>query len=486
MNPSRIRQLVSLLTLVLALVPISAQEAPPAVPSAAPTAAASPLLGHWEGAVEVPGAALLVKIDLSSPDGGRFTGTIDIPQQGAKGLALTSIEIGATEAKFSIQGVPGNPTFSAKLEGEELRGTFSQGGANLPFKLGRTVAPPPARPQLPKEPFPYTAEEVSFENGAIRLAGTLTIPAGDGPFPAAILLTGSGAQDRDETLFDHKLFLVIADHLSRAGIAVLRLDDRGVGGSTGNLFDATEADLAGDGLAAAAFLRKQARIQPERIGFIGHSEGGITGPLAATKDPRIAFVVMLAGTGLPGHEVLLDQIRTQYLLGGYSGEKLEAAVTLARERLALMAGDEQGVQYLVRVRENLTKARDLELGGTVDSPEERKAWLDAQVFQANSPWLRSFLRHDPRPVLRQLKTPVLAMIGSLDRQVGADLNLPEIEKALRESKHPDATVLRVEGVNHLFQTAATGHGHEYATIEETIQPKVLETMTRWLLARLTR
>lgn len=446
----------------------------------------SPLLGHWEGSIEVPGAALIVKIDLTAGEDGSIQGTVDIPQQAAKGLRLSEIQLSATAAKFSIQGVPGNPTFDGTLDGAELRGTFTQGGAKLPFKLGRGGLPGLARPQTPKPPFPYSGEEAAFENGSVHLAGTLTLPPGDGPFPAAILLTGSGGQDRDETLFEHKPFLVLADHLTRAGIAVLRMDDRGIGGSTGSLFNATEDDLAGDALAAAAFLRKHAKIRAEKIGFIGHSEGGITGPLAATRDARIAFVVMLAGTGLPGREVLLDQLRTQFQLGGYTGEKLEAATQLARERLALMAGDEEGPAYLAKVRENLGKARDLELAGAEDSPTDRKAALDAQVFQANSPWLRSFLRHDPRPVLHQLKTPVLAMIGALDRQVDPELNLPEIEKALRESKHPDATVLRVAGVNHLFQTAATGHGHEYATIEETIQPKVLETVTSWLLERVNR
>ncbi len=243
--------------------------------------------GSWAGSIEIPGAALDLQVDLQYKDG-YWVGKIDIPAQGVKGLPLSNVSVTKTEATFSIGGVPGNPTFHGTLSEGALAGEFKQGGQSIPVRLGKEELAKPARPQEPKPPFPYTEHEVTFSNGPIKLAGTLTVPEGDGPFPAALLISGSGAQDRNEEVFDHKPFLVLSDHLTRAGIAVLRVDDRGVGESTGSAIDATSEDFAGDALAGVNFLRTRDEIDKKKIGLIGHSEGGIIAPQVATESDDVA------------------------------------------------------------------------------------------------------------------------------------------------------------------------------------------------------
>ena len=258
--------------------------------------------GHWAGEIEIPGQPIAVKIDLTINDSD-WSGTIDIPAQGAKGLPLS--EIGVTEndegvqVKFSIRGIPGNPTFDGELQDGAISGRFSQSGATFDFRLSRDiVVKDPKRPQEPKPPFPYKIEEVAFQNGTVNLAGTLTLPQGDGPFPAVLLISGSGLQDRDETLVGHKPFWVLADHLSRADIAVLRVDDPGIGKSTPHPKPPTTADFATDVEAGVAFLKRDRRVSS--IGLIGHSEGGLIAAIVASRSSDVGFIVLMAGPGVPG------------------------------------------------------------------------------------------------------------------------------------------------------------------------------------------
>lgn len=442
------------------------------------TALADTPAGHWEGAIELPDAKLAVKIDLAQGADGAWSGTIDIPQQGAVGLALTGIRAAADSVTFAIADVPGAPTFSGVLADGGIRGTFRQGGATFPFHLGREVAPPPARPQEPKPPFPYTSEDVGFASGGVHLAGTLTIPEGDGPFPAAVLLTGSGSQNRDEEIFGHKFFLVLADHLSRRGVAVLRCDDRGVGGSTGSSRTATTSDFAADALAGVRFLRSRPEIAAGKVGLIGHSEGGIIGPLAATRAPgEVAFVVMMAGTGVPLGEVVVRQVGLIAAAAGADPATVagEVATTTLVIDLAAAGAD------------SLTIRRELEAAVRAAEPtltdEQLAATVDGHLAGILSPWFRYALSLDPRVALRQLTCPVLALNGALDLQVDPEQNLPEIEQALAEAGNPDVTIVRLPGLNHLFQTSATGSPAEYAQIEKTMDPAALTAISDWIGAR---
>ncbi|HEX3525874.1 MAG TPA: alpha/beta fold hydrolase [Thermoanaerobaculia bacterium] len=445
-------------------------------------AQAPPAAGHWEGAIQLPGHDLLVKIDLANADGA-WKGTIDIPEQNAKALPLEKIAVEGDHVQLTISGVPGSPTFDGKLEDGKIAGTFTQGAASLPFHLGRDAVQAARRPQDPVPPFPYQEEEVAYQNGDVHLAGTLTLPPGPGPFPAVVLITGSGAQNRNEELLGHRPFLVLADHLSRNGIAVLRVDDRGVGGSTGSVSGSTSSDFAGDTLAGVAFLKQHAHIAGDRIGLIGHSEGGLIAPLAASRSKDVAFIVMLAGTGVSGYEILPAQVEAIDKASGQPADRARRDADLNRSAMDLVRAEKDGAVLRTKLKKlfeehsDAIDAADLKSAGGLD------AYVDQQAKTLSSPWFRYFVDYDPRIALRQVKVPVLALNGELDRQVLPDQNLPAIEQALREGKNPDVTVRRMPGLNHLFQTTTTGSPTEYASIQETLSPAVLDLVTHWILER---
>jgi uncharacterized protein len=343
----------------------------------------------------------------------------------------------------------------------------------------------PHRPQLPTKPYPYAEEQVTYENkkAGVKLAGTLTLPPGKGPFPALLLITGSGPQDRDETIVGHKPFLVLADHLTRRGVAVLRADDRGVGQSTGDFFTATSADFAEDVRAGVEYLTRRKEIDPRRIGLIGHSEGGLIAPMLAAHPSDIAFVVMLAGQGLPGDEVLYLQGEKILKTGGASAEQLDRQRELQTRLFALVKSEKEPDALERKVRSLL----DAEVAKLSEEKKKEaaplKAGMQAQIGMVTSPWLRYFIGYDPRPTLQKVRCPVLALVGSRDLQVVPQPNLLAIERALREGGNKDFTIKEVPNVNHLFQTCTTGELAEYAKIEETIAPAVLELITDWIATR---
>ena len=448
------------------------------------TAQTEPFTGRWGGAIELPTGALEVQVDLRAVEGG-WQGTIDIPAQGARGLALTAVRVWEDSITFAIAGVPGEPTFLGQLRDEKITGTFQQGGQTFPFRLAQDPAPVPGprRPQTPEPPFPYRVEDVTYQNGDITLAATLTLPRGEGPFPAVVMITGSGPQDRDETLFDHRPFAVIADHLTRGGIAVLRADDRGVGGSTGSTATATSRDFAADALAGLRWLQARPEIAADRIGLIGHSEGGNVAAIAATEDPAVAYIVMLAGTGMPLSEVMVAQARLLSMAAGAEPAQVDRQEEAQRELFRLVAANADVPILREQMRKLIeVQIRMAEPGRQID--ERTMEQLVNQHLQGTlSPWFRFALTFDPREALRQVKVPVLALNGSLDLQVPHDQNLPEIEKALQEAGNPDVTIRMLPGMNHLFQRAATGTVEEYARIEETMAPEVLDLIREWIVVR---
>lgn len=473
--------------------PPEQQPATPA-PATAPAAAA---VQRWKGAIDLPnGMKLDFGVTLTpGAEGKPASGTMDIPLQNVKNVALTDVVMGAEELKFTL-AMPGVPpamqaVFTAKpsADGATAEGALHQGGANVPIKMTRLAEGAPAdfgpnRPQNPKPPFPYTQRDVTYTNAkdGTKLAGTLTIPAGKGPFPVAVMITGSGPQDRDESLMGHRPFLVIADHLSRNGIAVLRADDRGVGGSTGNVGEATAQDSVGDVLAAIALLKTVPEIDASHIGVIGHSEGGIIGPMAAAQSPDIAFVVMLAGTGLKGRDILTMQSEAIYLAAGLSKEAIKPAIDQHRHLMDALEQNAPRADIEAAIREMAKTQMSLSPGAQPLSDAQLDAVVKQQFASLDSKWFRSFLFYDPRESLRKVAVPVLALNGGLDVQVPPKANLPEIDKALKEAGNKDVTVREMPGLNHLFQTAKTGGPDEYATIEETFSPEALAVMTQWIRA----
>jgi hypothetical protein len=329
------------------------------------------------------------------------------------------------------------------------------------------------RPQNPVKPYPYREEEVVYENKTadIQLGATLTIPPGNGPFPAVVLITGSGQQDRDESLLGHRPFLVLADYLTRKGIAVLRTDDRGIGKSGGDFAASTSADFATDAEAGLAYLKTRSEIDPQKLGLIGHSEGGMIAPMIAAQNKDVAFIVMMAGPGVPGDQLGTAQIEAILEASGKSHEEAENAAAEAQKIMELATHEKEDAV----IKEKL---KELAAGKT---PEEQRQMEDQLLQIIKSPWLQYFLTYDPATAITKVKVPVLAINGEKDLQVLPWQNLPAIRKALEAGGNTNFELDQLPGLNHLFQTAATGAPSEYAEIEETISPLALEKISSWIL-----
>lgn len=451
---------------------------------------AAAVVGTWLGTLRFGGTDLRIVFHVERGEEGGLEATMDSPDQGARGIPVAGVRLEGDSVAFDVTVAQGRYDGRLSSDADSIHGTWSQGGMEIPLDLGKVdEVEEPNRPQTPQPPFPYRVEEVRYPNPAagIELAGTLTLPGGDGPFPAVVLVSGSGAQDRDETIFQHRPFFVLADHLTRRGIAVLRFDDRGVGESGGSFSGATTEDFVADALAGIRYLRGRPEVDEARVGIAGHSEGGLVGPLAATRSDDVAFVVMIAGPGLPGEEILYLQGAALARAAGASEEDVAESRAL-QERLfrvlrehpdsALAAGH---LRRVMEVRMAGMSEEEREEAGLTE--EGADAAIEAQVRQLTSAWFRFFLGHDPADVLDDVDVPVLAVIGEKDLQVPPDENLPAIEAALEEGGNPDHTVLELEGLNHLLQHAETGAVTEYGRIEETMAPEAMELIADWIVER---
>ena len=442
--------------------------------------------GNWTGTLDVNGTKLRIVLKVSKAADGSLAAKFDSPDQGATDLPIDSIAqkdktVSFSAARFGI-GFEG----TLNDAGDEIAGNLKQGANSMPLVFKRTGEIRQARrPQMPQKPFPYKEEEVSYTNtkDGVKLAGTLTLPAGEGKFPAVILITGSGAQDRDETVFGHKPFLVLADYLTRRGVAVLRVDDRGIGGSDAGSNNATSENFAGDVLAGIEFLKTRREIDAKKIGLIGHSEGGMIAPMVAARSRDVAFIVLMAGLGQTGEDVLYTQTALMQKVQGASeftrAETLKAmktAFTIAKSEKDDKIAVERINAALAKQKSGLSETQQKEF----DAIEKL---IKSQASMYVSSWFRYFLVFDPQTVLKKVKIPVLALNGENDLQVASKENLDLIAAALKKGGNKDATTLAFPKLNHLFQTSETGLPTEYGTIEETIAPKVLETIADWILKR---
>lgn len=439
--------------------------------------------GRWEGSIPLNGVNLRLVTRIVTGERGTAA-NLDSPDQLAYGIPISNLVRDGQSVSYDVAAVKGHFAGTLSSDGAKIEGTWTQPGISAPltFTLNKDTARNgrPGRPQTPQPPFPYKAEEVAFDNPVqkgIHLGGTLTLPKGKGPFPAAVLITGSGAQDRDETMLGHKPFAVIADYLTRRGIAVLRFDDRGVGESTGKYADATSADLATDANAAADYLMARREIRHDAVGFIGHSEGGMIGPIAMASNPKIAFMIMMAGPGTALDKLMLSQRRLVGSQMGMSEAALNSAEPVMAAVFHAVAGGATPEAGREAARAVLTPAAMISLGAPGANP-------DVLLNQVTGPWYSYFLKYDPAPNLGRIKVPLLAMNGSLDRQVPPEANLAAIRAATAGNR--DVTIVELPGLNHLFQTAKTGAVGEYADIQETVAPIALETMSDWLTKRFVK
>jgi len=444
----------------------------------------SDIEGIWMGNLTVPGGLQLrIVFNISTNPDGSINASMDSPDQGVSGIPVDTVSYKEGNLNLEVKSIGGSFEGVYKESSETIEGEWKQAGSAFPLILNRTEKIPEVqRPQNPVKPYPYTEEEVIYENkeAGIKLAGTLTLPQSEGPFPAVILITGSGQQNRDEEIFGHRPFLVLSDYLTRQGIAVLRVDDRGIGGSTGNFSQATTEDFAGDVLAGVEYLKNRTEINPDQIGLIGHSEGGLIAPMVAVKSPDIAFIVLMAAPGLTGEEILYMQSDLISRAEGVSNETIEQNRALMSRMFSVVKEEENNTIAEEKLREilraELANPSEQEKANLGDS----EAAIDAQVKELSSPWMRFFLTYDPKPTLMRVKCPVLAINGEKDLQVPPKENLHAIDEALRAGGNKDYSVKELPGLNHLFQTAKTGSPTEYARIEETISPTALETIGNWI------
>jgi pimeloyl-ACP methyl ester carboxylesterase len=425
--------------------------------------------GDWDGALQINTIKLRMILHIETVSGAR-TGTLKSVDQGGAMMTLSNIALDGDKVSFAISQVGASYEATLTAGGQSMSGTFTQNGNALPLAFTRRAAgagePVLNRPQEPHPPFPYRTEDVTYGGaGGVKLAGTLTMPQSGGAFAAVILIAGSGPHDRDEAIFGHKPFLVLADYLTRQGIAVLRSDKRGIGQSTGNYAAATSEDFASDTESAVAYLKTRPEIDPKKIGLLGHSEGGLIAPMVAAKDPSVAFIVLMAGPGLRGDAIIMAQRRLIAEAMGAPKDKLDAGDAVQREILDAVVNAQSPDEARAKARTVLVAAE----------PNAPEATIDAQVAGLTSPWYRFFLTYDPAPTLKQVRCPVLALNGSKDLQVPPLEDLRAIEQAL-----PDAATVELPDLNHLFQTAKTGSPSEYGDIEETIAPVALSTIAIWI------
>jgi hypothetical protein len=442
------------------------------------------LAGIWLGMLDTGAIELRLIARISKDSQGAYSGVLDSVDQGAAGLKIDSFQVSENSVRLELKRPPA--VFAGKFNESrsEIEGEWRQGGGSLPLTLHRQREEPQlGRPQDPTKPYPYKEEEVTFRNepAGLNFAGTLTTPQGEGPHPAVVLLSGSGAQDRNEAIVGHRPFLVLADHLTRQGIAVLRFDDRGVGGSEGDVTSATTRDFAGDALAAVAFLKSRPEVDTARIGLIGHSEGALVGPLAAVESEDIAFLVLLAAPGLPGEEIIYLQSAALVRVMGADEEAIAASRESQQRMFAIVKAEpdnEKARQRLEALQKEMLQRMTADQRKAAGLSEESPIGEQAQMLL--TPWFRFFLTYDPVPTLAKVKRPVLVIIGENDLQVPPAENLPRIEQALRRGGNTDFRVMRPARLNHLLQTSQTGLPLEYAQIEETIAPAALEAISGWI------
>ena len=442
-----------------------------------PSEAVFPVEGNWQTAIEAHGLRLRYQLHVSHDTEGELVGALDNLDQGVIGLPAVRVSLKEDNSfHFEIPSVAGIFEGTFDPAKNTIIGNWSQTGAEQKMEFKRSDQPLEIRrPQTPVKPYPYREEEVSFSNAAanVTLAGTLTIPKGTGPFPAAVLIAGSGPYDRDEALASHKPFLVLADYLTRKGIAVLRYDKRGIGKSTGSVDSATTLDLASDAQAAVAYLKARKDVDAAKIGLIGHSEGAMIAPYLATHSADIAWLVLLAPPATKGEDTLLNQSEMIGRAGGLSEPQLVASLTFDREAYELVRKEKEPA-VLTQKLNALVK----ETGLDAATPP---AALETQLRMLSSPWFRFLLDYDPLPVLQALKTPVLALYGEKDLQVPPKANLPLVKKAFTDSGNTDAAGTQLPDLNHQFQHCFSGSPAEYAAIEETLSPQALQLISDWIL-----
>ncbi len=437
--------------------------------------------GKWVGLLKVQGIQLRLVLNISKSDS-IYTATMDSPDQGANGLPVSKVNL--IDSTFIFELANAKIKYIGILQADSISGTFMQGPLEVPLAFKKTTEEIKGqiRPQEPKPPFPYRTEDVKFLNRKenFYLSGTLTTPDSVGKYPAVILISGSGPQNRDEELMGHKPFLVISDFLTRNGFVVLRFDDRGIAKSEGDFSKATSADFANDVESAFNYLCTRQEVDFKHIGLMGHSEGGIIAPMVAAKNKNLAFIVLLAGTGVPGDQIMLEQ---QKLIGratGMNEKDIEKTWEINENIFSIIKKYKDQNELYAKLKSYLSQAiKDFPKENNPKSMNDEEI-IDKTIEQMANPWMLHFIRFDPKTALKKVKCPVLAVNGEKDLQVSPEQNLGTIKQILNRAGNKKVTIREFEGLNHLFQHCTTGSPFEYSNIEETFSEEVLKYIDNWI------
>ncbi len=429
------------------------------------------IAGQWNGLLKVPGGQLRLVIHVNKTETG-YSATMDSPDQKAIGIPMEKatfensvLKLEMPKAQISYEGTLNKDNI--------IVGKFTQRGQSLELNLSKEIIQKQvfARPQEPQKPYPYYTEDVKFENKTdkVVLAGTLSLPKKEGNFPAVILITGSGGQNRDAEGLGHKPFLVLADFLTKNGFAVLRFDDRGVAESTGDLSKATTFDLSRDVQAGVDYLQTRNEINKKKIGLIGHSEGAIIAPIVAGNSSAIDFVVMLAGPGIQGDKLLLLQKELVERQMGVSENEIQKGQETFKGAYDIIIASSANDENLKKnIRDYFTSKYNEDFAKSVTP-------------QITNNWMYYFLKMDPAVNLAKVKCPVLALNGSKDLQVPATVDLEAIKKTLLKAGNKNVTIKELPNLNHMFQECKTGSPEEYEKIEQTFSPLALEEISSWMV-----
>ena len=443
-------------------------------------------IGSWMGSLDV-GQKLRIVFNIMDSANALF-GTMDSPDQFKFGKPCDAVT--ATGDSIAITAVNGKLEYRGKLVGPgTILGVFKQNGMQFPLNLIKTDKPAVmSRPQTPKPPFDYNAEDVVYYNAdsSIQYGATITIPKGKGSFPAILMITGSGQQNRDEEIMGHKPFAVIADYLTKKGYIVLRVDDRGMGKSTGDFKSSTSLDFMNDARVSLGYLRSRSEVDKHKVGLMGHSEGGMIAPMIAANDRKIDFIVLLAGPGVKIEQLMEEQNAASLEKSGLSKEAIDSYLKLFKQlnKSLLTSANEDQLKAAVRkdVDDWKSKTPADFVSATTHITDERseKEFVNAVSRQISTNWYKYFIAYDPGINLRKLSCKALALNGEKDIQVIAKSNLAGIKSSLEKSKSPAYSVMELQGLNHLFQHCQSCTIEEYAQIEETFSTDALQTIADWL------
>ena len=440
----------------------------------------------WNGAIDVIGTKIGLSVKFVTTSG-ITSATMDIPEQGAKGIELNKVSFKNPKVHFELPSSNGIAVFEGLYYGDSIGGTFMQGGIAGRFSLAKGELKPDQN-VIDLTALPYNADEVTFYNDANTFSGTLTYPKTGEKFPAVVMITGSGAQNRDEEIFGFKIFGIIADHLTKNGIAVLRYDDRGVGKSKGKtVSESTTEDFAGDVGAAVDFLKTRTEIDAGKIGLFGHSEGGIVGPLTASKRNDIAFLVLMAGTGVKGIDIIKEQSKLIMKSENAADDDIAGYVMIIDMIYETLKKEGNINELEGQLEQNVKDSYEKMSAEEKKAIKDKDAWVketvNSTIAQFNNKWMKFFLSYDPAPALTKIKAPVLVLFGEKDLQVPPKQNQKFIEDALKNGGNNDFTVKIFPNANHLFQEAGTGSPNEYAQLPKQFVPGFLETVSDWILQK---